>query len=141
MTKMCLWSMGQDDEFYDERLNELKYGGGIWNLLSSVLQLSEVQKWKILLSRGGLKRLQENIATVLSIVNRVQEKVEKNMESMQKQMQGILAALSPFQQAQFLLWMENDEGFVASLSRVMQMRPDRSGDNAVCSESSSASSV
>lgn len=141
MTKMCLWSMGQDDEFYDERLNELKYGGGIWNLLSAVLQLSEEQKRKIVGSRGGLKRQQENIATVLSIVNRVQEKVEKNMESMQKQMQGILAALSPFQQAQFLLWMENDEGFVASLRRVLQMRPDRSGDNAVCSESSSASSV
>ena len=82
MTKMCLWSMGQDDEFYDERLNELKYGGGIWNLLSSVLQLSEEQKRKIVGSRGGLKRQQENIATVLSIVNRVQEKVEKNMESM-----------------------------------------------------------
>ena len=141
MTKMCLWSMGQDDEFYDERLNELKYGGGIWNLLSSVLQLSEEQKRKIVGSRGGLERQQENIATVLNIVNRVQEKVEKNMESMQKQMQGILAALSPFQQAQFLLWMENDEGFVASLRRVLQMRPDRSGDNAVCSESSSASSV
>lgn len=60
MTKMCLWSMGQDDEFYDERLNELKYGGGIWNLLSSVLQLSEEQKRKIVGSRGGLKRQQEN---------------------------------------------------------------------------------
>lgn len=34
MSKMCLWSMGQEDEFYDEKLNNLKYGGSIWNILS-----------------------------------------------------------------------------------------------------------
>ena len=39
MTKMCLWSMGQEDEFYDEKLNQMKYGGGIWNLLSSVMNV------------------------------------------------------------------------------------------------------
>lgn len=31
--------MNQEDEFYDEKLNEMKYGGGIWNILSSVLQV------------------------------------------------------------------------------------------------------
>ena len=36
--------MNQEDEFYDEKLNELKYGGGIWNILSSVLQVG-VEKW------------------------------------------------------------------------------------------------
>lgn len=39
MTKMCLWSMGQEDEFYDEKLNQMKYGGGIWNLLGSVMHV------------------------------------------------------------------------------------------------------
>ena len=53
MTKMCLWSMGQEDEFYDEKMNELKYGGGIWNLLSSVLHFTEEQKKSIIGSRGG----------------------------------------------------------------------------------------
>mgnify|MGYP003262675931 CR=1 FL=1 len=42
MTKMCLWSMGQEDEFYDEKLNKLKYGGGIWNILSSVMNVRDV---------------------------------------------------------------------------------------------------
>ena len=42
MTKMCLWSMGQEDEFYDEKLNKLKYGGGIWNILSSVMNVRVV---------------------------------------------------------------------------------------------------
>lgn len=139
MTKMCLWSMGQDDEFYDEKMNELKYGGGIWNLLASVMHLSEEQKRRIVASRGGMKRQQENIATVLDIVDRVQEKVEKNMESMYQQMQGILAALTPFQQAKFLLWMENDEGFAASLRRVLQMGTHQSSEDTSRSDSSSMS--
>ena len=64
MTKMCLWSMGQEDEFYDEKMNELKYGGGIWNLLSSVLHFTEEQKKSIIGSRGGMLRQQENIASI-----------------------------------------------------------------------------
>ena len=39
---MCLWSMGQEDEFSDEKLNNLKYGGGIWNILSSVMNVRVV---------------------------------------------------------------------------------------------------
>ena len=39
---MCLWSMGQEDEFYDEKLNQMKYGGGIWNLLASVMHVGVV---------------------------------------------------------------------------------------------------
>ena len=34
-----MWSMQQGDDFYDEKLNELRYGGGIWNMISSVLQV------------------------------------------------------------------------------------------------------
>lgn len=34
--------MGQEDEFYDEKLNQMKYGGGIWNLLASVMHVGVV---------------------------------------------------------------------------------------------------
>ena len=88
MTKLCLWSMNQEDEFYDEKLNELKYGGGIWNMISSVVnvwirgginhrQLSPEQKQGIIQSRGGLLRQQENIASVMEIVDEIQKKVSE----------------------------------------------------------------
>lgn len=32
---MCVWSLHQDDEFYDEKMNEIKYGGSIWNIVAS----------------------------------------------------------------------------------------------------------
>lgn len=80
--------MNQEDEFYDEKLNELKYGGGIWNMISSVVnvwlrgvtnhgQLSQEQKQGIIQSRGGLLRQQENIASVMEIVDEIQKKVSE----------------------------------------------------------------
>ena len=42
MSKMCLWSMGQEAEFYDEKLNNLKYGGSIWNILSQACSVREL---------------------------------------------------------------------------------------------------
>lgn len=146
MTKMCLWSMGQEDEFYDEKMNELKYGGGIWNLLSSVLHFTEEQKKSIIGSRGGMLRQQENIASILDIVNTVQEKVENNMESMQRQMRGILDTLTPIQQARFLIWVEdgmNGEGLIASVKRVLHMNTccDEDGTSLSLSDLDSTTSL
>lgn len=36
---MCMWAMEQGDEFFDQQLNEMRYGGGIWNMIASVLQV------------------------------------------------------------------------------------------------------
>lgn len=36
-----MWAMNQGDEFYDQRLNEVRYGGGIWNMIASVLKVGE----------------------------------------------------------------------------------------------------
>lgn len=151
MTKMCLWSMGQEDEFYDEKLNQMKYGGGIWNLLSSVMnvgvgrtadaQLSAEQKKRIVGSRGGLLRQQENISSILDIVDSVQKKMKDNIESMHEQMKGILSVLSPIQQAKFLLWVEegmSGPGIVSTLRRVLQMQQD---SEAVGTEDSQSRSV
>ena len=143
--------MGQEDEFYDEKLNQMKYGGGIWNLLSSVMnvgvgrtadaQLSTEQKKRIVGSRGGLLRQQENISSILDIVDSVQKKMKDNIESMHEQMKGILSVLSPIQQAKFLLWVEegmSGPGIVSTLRRVLQMQQD---SEAVGTEDSQSRSV
>ena len=36
---MCVWAMQQGDEFYDQQLNESRYGGGVWNMIASVLKV------------------------------------------------------------------------------------------------------
>lgn len=39
VTKMCMWSLHQDDEFYDEEKNQTSWGGGIWNILCKELNV------------------------------------------------------------------------------------------------------
>ena len=39
VTKMCMWSLHQDDEFYDEEKNQSSWGGGIWNILCKELNV------------------------------------------------------------------------------------------------------
>ena len=42
VTKMCMWSLHQDDEFYDEEKNQTSWGGGIWNILCKELDVRAV---------------------------------------------------------------------------------------------------
>ena len=39
VTKMCMWSLHQPDEFYDEERNQQSWGGGIWNILCRELHV------------------------------------------------------------------------------------------------------
>lgn len=76
-------------------------------------------------SRGGLLRQQENISSILDIVDSVQRKMKDNIESMHEQMKGILSVLSPLQQAKFLLWVEegmSGPGIISTLRRVLKMQ-------------------
>lgn len=70
-------------------------------------------------------RQQENISSILDIVDSVQRKMKDNIESMHEQMKGILSVLSPLQQAKFLLWVEegmSGPGIISTLRRVLEMQ-------------------
>ena len=70
-------------------------------------------------------RQQENISSILDIVDSVQKKMKDNIESMHEQMKGILSVLSPLQQAKFLLWVEegmSGPGIISTLRRVLEMQ-------------------
>ena len=90
------------------------------------------QKQKIISSRGGVLRQQNNIADVMEIVEAIQKKVTSNMEAMQTQMRGILDVLRPYQQAKFLVWMEagmNGTDLIAKLKKVLQMNATTTADD------------
>ncbi|KAM7456744.1 hypothetical protein BLSTO_02501 [Blastocystis sp. subtype 1] len=107
VTKMCMWAMQQGDEFFDERLNEIRYGGGIWNLLSSKMNLTPEQRKAILRSRTGTVQQQENVAEVLNIVDKIQKRMESSMSSMREQLKGIVNVLEPEQKIKFMSWIES----------------------------------
>ena len=46
---MCMWSLEQDDEFYDEeKKNHAVFGGSIWTVLCDAMQFTPEQKKKLI---------------------------------------------------------------------------------------------
>lgn len=112
---MCVWAMQQGDEFYDQQLNESRYGGGVWNMIASVLKVGAAAPPHVAdagagegdpaQSRGTVRQ-QENVAQVLDIVDQVQRRMKGTMSSMREQLKGIVKTLTLDQQVKFLLWMQ-----------------------------------
>lgn len=57
---------------------------------------------EILRSRRGTVQQQENVASVLDIVDQVQKRLRETMNSMKEQLEGIVNTLTPEQQVHFL---------------------------------------
>ena len=135
VTKMCVWSLHQDDEFYDEKMNEIKYGGSIWNIVASFtnvycffenrrrLQMTPEQKKSILSMRTETNEPIDNMNKILQIIDKLQENVcvfcilersivqiKENFNISCEQLSSIMKILTPRQQTMFLLWCENNKG-------------------------------
>lgn len=139
---MCMWAMEQGDEFFDQQLNEMRYGGGIWNMIASVLQVffdgeiqcqpTPEQMKEILRSRRGTVQQQENVASVLAIVDQVQKRLQETLNSMKEQLEGIMNTLTPEQQIQFLQWSQNilrEPNTLESILMTLKKRIEGSSDN------------
>jgi len=109
VSKMTLWSLQQDDEFYDEKKNQKTFGGGIWNMLSSELRFTNEQKSTLLGMRHGIRSQRRNVAECLRILSELENRVSANFESMSKQMKMVMGTITPTQQARFLLWIEQNK--------------------------------
>lgn len=73
---MCMWSLHQDDDFYDEKKNSANVmGGGIWNILTSELDVTEPQKLKILGLRDGIKAQRRRLRESLRMLNQLEKHV------------------------------------------------------------------
>ena len=47
VTKMGLWSLHQEDDFYEDKISKPSIGQSIWNILCEHLQVTETQKRRI----------------------------------------------------------------------------------------------
>ena len=79
---MTLWSLQQDDDFYDEKRNQSTFGGGIWNMLVKELNLSEDQKKGLVDMRHQIRDQRKNIGECLRILADLESRVGENLGSM-----------------------------------------------------------
>ncbi|GBG27378.1 Cyclic AMP-responsive element-binding protein 1 [Hondaea fermentalgiana] len=124
VSKMTMWSLQQNDEFYDEKKNQKTFGGGIWNMLCGELELSAEQKATLMSMRGGIRQQRRNIAECLRILTELDSRVKSNFESMAKQMDQVMESISPSQQAKFLLWIERNQACTFMLNNMWNKATD-----------------
>ena len=120
VSKMTLWSLQQDDDFYDEQRNKTTFGGGIWNLLCEELRLTEEQKRGLLAMRGEIRGQRKNVGECLRILKELEKRIGENVTSMGKQMSKVMGATSANQQARFLLWLEQNRSDVQVLNNIWE---------------------
>lgn len=114
LTKMTIWSLQQDDEFYDVTLNNATHGGSIWDILVNTINLTKEQQTKIIGFRNAVKQQRRNLAEALTTMDTIAKNVKDILESMTSQMVKIMEILSPIQQAKFLTWMNQNATSIMS---------------------------
>jgi len=122
VSKMTIWSLQQDDDFYDEQRNKTTFGGGIWNLLCEELRLTEDQKRTLLSMRSEIRSQRKNVGECLRILKELEHRINENIASMGKQMSRIMSGTTPSQQARFLLWIENNQSAVQVLNNIWEKK-------------------
>lgn len=128
VSKMTLWSLQQDDEFYDEKKNQKTFGGGIWNMLTNELKFTDEQKRTLLGMRHGIRSQRQNVGTCLKILKELETRVQSNFESMSKQMDLVMSTITPTQQARFLLWIEKNKACTFMLNNMWNEKDDDDDD-------------
>ena len=86
---------------------------------------------EILRSRRGTVQQQENVASVLDIVDQVQKRLRETMNSMKEQLEGIVNTLTPEQQVHFLMWSQDvlrEPEKLESLVMVLKKRIEGNSD-------------
>jgi hypothetical protein len=125
VSKMTIWSLQQEDDFYDEQRNKTTFGGGIWNLLCEELRLTEEQKRTLLGMRNEIRGQRKNVGECLRIVKELEKRIGENITSMGKQMAKIMSVTTPIQQARFLLWIEHNRAAVQVLNNIWEKKERR----------------
>ncbi len=118
MTKMCIWSLQQDDEFYDEEKNHAIFGGSIWTVLCETMQFTGEQKKKLIGMRHSIRSQRKNLSRSIQTLNELQNAVSSNMIALENNMTTILNSITPEQQAKFLLWVENNQTCMLMLNNL-----------------------
>lgn len=128
VSKMTLWSLQQDDDFYDEKNNQKTFGGGIWNMLCTNLELTAEQKRGLIDMRYGIRKQRRNVAECLRIMNELDTRVTRNFDHMSSQMETIMELITPVQQAKFLMWIAKNQACMHMLNNMWKEEVNPKGE-------------
>lgn len=122
VSKMTLFALQQEDEFYNEERNKTTFGGGIWNLLCEELGLTTEQKNTLLNMRKEIRSQRMSVSKCLSILRDLEASIRENLGSSVVQLAKVQKVTTPSQQAKFLWWIENNQSQIQVLNNMWEQR-------------------
>jgi hypothetical protein len=78
VSKMTLWSLQQDDDFYDEKKNQKTFGGSIWNMLCESCKITPAQKKGLIEMRHGIRAQRSNVGQCINILDDLEVHISEN---------------------------------------------------------------
>jgi len=104
-TKMGLWTLEQDDKFFENTAR-----GSLAGILARELQISEAQKKKVVGHRGEIKKINSNLRRTLELLIELKDTVAKKHRLFSDRMEKCTRILEPVQVIKLLLWVHKNEG-------------------------------
>ena len=113
VTKMALWTVQQDDAFYEEREAD-----SLSKIIFRELQLTDKQKNMIRSHRERIRELAAELRQLLQSVRSLREQVDAKNASLNDLMDEMQTILTPTQTARFVLWVSKNQACMAMLSKL-----------------------
>jgi len=119
VTKMCMWALHQDDDFY-ESTSEANLGPGrnIWQLIMQEINASEEQREKIKAHRNDARLMAKDLRFTLRECDDLKRRMERKNQALGEEMKELQKILTPMQLAKFILWVNNNPASMAMLDKL-----------------------
>ncbi|GBG32439.1 Hypothetical Protein FCC1311_086642 [Hondaea fermentalgiana] len=121
VTKMCMWSLHQDDDFYDstsEQNLNASGAGSIWSMIMREIGASEEQKEKIKGHRNDARQMAKDLRFTLRECDDLKRRMERKNQALGEEMKELQKILTPAQLARFILWVNNNPASMAMLDKL-----------------------
>jgi|TARA_B110000091_G_C13492985_1_gene341031 hypothetical protein len=131
---MGLWSLDQEDEFYETNGSSSSMDNqnqnSIWHILCDQLKMTEEQKHRIISHRGKIRSLCGDLKSSLELLGTLRRKVEGKNEALEAEMKILQGILTPKQAAGFILWVSHNPACMQMLNKLWAKLEDvRSNSN------------
>lgn len=124
VSKMCMWSLHQDDDFYKTEeqekamLEKKGINSNIWSIVCDVIGATEEQKEKIKLHRDDAKKVAKDLRFTLRECEDLKQRMERKNAALLEEMKELRKILTPIQLAKFIIWVNENKASMAMLDKL-----------------------
>ena len=131
VTKLCVWGLQQDDEFFEDNKQSSEDEAGkpfvldqeseepsLWQIICDRLNLTDEQKAGIMENRKHVGAQRRNISEAMKWMAKVESKIEDTLKMNYNTLQSIMGVLTPLQQAKYLVWQEDNAACMQMLEHL-----------------------